>query len=177
MCVPERLRLGVPGDSVVVLAGARGPGARGRGGRCTGSRVASPARPLRLSTHSLGPLGVQPGVCGPRWCMGAPWEPPALPVGVTPRDARLCARVCPGDVTARKLSWRVFLVKTGINLLLLVLAHRDVRGGTTGLVHPRTLTGCPFLDGGMGVGNSAGVSISPSHTSVVGREKRLLRVE
>ena len=48
---PERLCLGVPGDPVVVPAGAGGPGAWGRCGRGTGSRVASPELPAVRPTH------------------------------------------------------------------------------------------------------------------------------
>lgn len=50
---PERLCLGVPGDPVVVPAGAGGPGAWGRCGRGTGSGVASPKFPASCPVHSL----------------------------------------------------------------------------------------------------------------------------
>lgn len=62
---PERLRLSVPGDPVVVPAGARGPGARGRGGRCSGSRVAPPA-----ALFPLAPLSSECPVRGP----GTAWR-------------------------------------------------------------------------------------------------------
>lgn len=94
-------------------------------------------------------------------------------MGVTPRDARVCARVCPGDVKARKTSCGVFLVKTGMSLFLLVLATIEM--SVMALLcrySPGHSLAVPFLDGGMGVGNSVGVSISPSRTSVVGREER-----
>lgn len=59
----------------------RGPEDLEPGAEVAGAQVAErrrPHAPCVAPTHARGPPGVQPAVCGPRWCMGAPREPQAL---------------------------------------------------------------------------------------------------
>lgn len=160
--LPERLRLGVPGDPVVVPAGARGPGARRRGGRGAGSGAASPARPLSLSHPLPGSSGCPARAPRPSVVVhGGPLGAASIPCV---SDAQGCqgALVCPGvaRLTPRRMSCSVLPVTTASCLLLLGLAtpempigHDD--GDTSQDAHWLS----PFRDGGVGAEGSVGVPI------------------